>query len=110
MSSPDSIAGDAPARLVHAQQLGDDVAQGVDAVVRRGERDLRHGVLQHPRADRMPLGVVGVQQAVRRCPLDHLGELPSQVHRILHAGVEPLAAVGECTCAASPASSTRPSR
>ena len=30
----------------------------------RAERDLRHGVVQHPGADRVPLGVVGVEQAL----------------------------------------------
>ena len=58
----------------------------------RRERDLRHRVAQHAGRDRVALGVVGVQQAVRRVPLDHLGELPAQVHRILHAGVEALSA------------------
>ena len=64
MSRPESIAGDAPARLVHAQQLGHDVAQRLVAVVGGAERDLRHGVVQHPGTDRMPFGVVGVQQAL----------------------------------------------
>jgi hypothetical protein len=57
--------GDAPARLIQAQQLGHDVAEGVVTVVGAAERDLRHGVLQHPGTDRMPFGVVGVQQALR---------------------------------------------
>ena len=30
----------------------------------RAERDLRHGVVQHPGTDRMPFGVVGVEQAL----------------------------------------------
>ena len=38
----------------------------------------------------MALGVVGIQEAFRRCPVDHLGQLPPQVHRILHTGVEAL--------------------
>ena len=58
----------------------------------RQERDLRHRVAQHAGSDRVALGVVGVQEAVRRCPVDHLGQLPAQVHRILHAGVEALSA------------------
>ena len=41
-------------------------------------------------------------------PLDDLRELPAQVHRVLHADVEALPTRGRCTCAASPASSTRP--
>ena len=52
-------------------------------------------VLRNTRAaDRVALGVVGVEQAFRRRPLDHLGQLPSQVHRILHTGLEALATVG----------------
>jgi hypothetical protein len=75
---------------------------------RAAERDLRHRVAQHAARDRVALGVVGVEQALRRCPLHHLGQLPSEVHRILHTGVEALSPTGECTCAASPASRTRP--
>ena len=56
----------------------------------RPERDLRHRVAQHAGGDRVALGVVGVQEAFRRRPLDHLGQLPSQVHRILHTDVEAL--------------------
>ena len=36
--------------------------------------------------------MIGIQQAVRRNSLDHLAQLPSQVHRILHTGVEALSA------------------
>ena len=56
--------GDVPARLVHAQQLGHGVAQRLAALVGAAERDLRHGVVQHPGADRVPFGVVGVEQAL----------------------------------------------
>ncbi len=52
------------------------------------------GVAQRAGTDRVALGVVGVEQAVRRRPLDHLGQLPSEIHRVLHAGVEALATVG----------------
>ena len=38
----------------------------------------------------MALVVVGVEQTVGRRPLDHLRELPAEVHRILHADVEAL--------------------
>ena len=44
-------------------------------------------------SDRVALGVVGIQETFRRCPVDHLGQLPSQVHRILHTGVEALSTV-----------------
>jgi len=56
--------GDAPARLVHAQQFGHGVAEGLVTVVGAAERDCRHGVVQHPGTDRMPFGVVGVQEAL----------------------------------------------
>src|SRR6266536_5956887 len=36
------------------------------------------------------LGMVGIQEAFWRCPVDHLGQLPAQIHRILHTGVEAL--------------------
>ena len=56
------------------------------------QRDLRDRVAQDAGGDRVALGVVRVQEAVRRRPLDHLGELPAQVDGILHADVEALAA------------------
>ena len=56
--------GDARARPVHAQQLEHRDAEGLAALVGADERDLRHGVLQHPGTDRMPFGVVGVQKAL----------------------------------------------
>ena len=49
------------------------------------------GVSQHPGLDWMALGVVGVEQSFWRYPLDHLGQLPSKVHGILHTEVEALA-------------------
>ena len=57
-------SGDAPARLVHAQQFGHGVAEGPAALVDASERDLRHGVLQHPGTDRVSFGVVGVEEAL----------------------------------------------
>ncbi len=81
------------ARLLHAQQVGNGVAQGIKArVAGAGESDLRHRVAQHAGSDRVAFVVIGVQKAVRRHALDHLGQLPPQVHRILHAGVESLPA------------------
>ena len=49
--------------------------------------------MQHPRPDRVALVVVGVEQDVGRCLLDHLGELPSEVDCVLHADVEALSAL-----------------
>jgi hypothetical protein len=37
-------------------------------------------------------GVVAVQEAVGRLPSDHLAQLPAQIHRVLHTGVEALPA------------------
>jgi hypothetical protein len=37
--------------------------------------------------------MVGIQQAFRPRPLDRLGQLPSQIHRILHAGLQTLSTV-----------------
>jgi hypothetical protein len=34
--------------------------------------------------------MVGIQEAFWGCPVDHLGQLPPQVHRILHTEVEAL--------------------
>ena len=97
-------------RLVQAQQLSHGVAQGVDARVGAGERGLRHGGAQHAGRDRMPLDVVGAQEAFRRCPADHLGQLPAQVHRILDSDLETLPAHRVVHVrGASPARSTRPS-
>jgi len=45
---------------------------------------------QHAGGDRVALGMVGIQEAVWRCLVDHLGQLPSQIQRILHTGVEAL--------------------
>ena len=61
MSSAAKHRRDAPARLVHAQQLGDDVFQGGVTVVAVAERDLGHRVVQHPRRHRMPFRVIGVE-------------------------------------------------
>ena len=48
------------------------------------------GVVQHVAGDRVPFGVVAVQQPLR-CPAADLGgQLPAQVERVLDAEVEPL--------------------
>ena len=67
--------------------------KAVRALVRAAERDVRHRGAQHAGTDRVTLSVVGVQEAVRRCPVDHLGQLPTQIHRILHCGLEALRTV-----------------
>ena len=90
MSRPDILRGQSSARLVQPEELGNDVSQGLRAVIRALKRDMRHRVAQHAGGDRVALGVVGIQQAFRRYSLDHLRQLPSQIHRILHADVETL--------------------
>src|SRR5205807_8571917 len=74
----------------HGEEFVDDVAQSLDVVVGAQECDLRDRVAQHAGGDRVALGMIGVQEAVWRGPLDDRGQLPSQVHRILHTGVEAL--------------------
>ena len=81
---------DTPTRLVHAQQFGHDLPERLVTVVGATECDRRHGVVQHPGADRMAFGVVGVEEALGRRRVDHLGQLPSEVHGVLHPGVEAL--------------------
>jgi len=49
--------------------------KGLGAVVVAAERDLRHRGAQHAGGDRVTLGVVGIQKAFRRRPVDHLRQL-----------------------------------
>jgi hypothetical protein len=56
--------GDVSARLVHAEQLGHGVAQGLVTIVGAAERDLCHGVAQDSGTGGVPFGVVGVQQTL----------------------------------------------
>ena len=47
-------------------------------------------MLERAGSDRVALILIGVQEALRRGPLDHLSQLPSQIHRILHTEAETL--------------------
>ena len=90
MSRPDIIAAN---RLRGSSMLSSSDTVSRSASMRSSARMSATCaiVLRSTRAaDRVALGVVGVQQAFRRCPIDHLGQLPAQIHRILHAGVEAL--------------------
>ena len=69
-----------------------DLPCGLGAIIRAAKGDLRQRVPQDPGGDRVTLGLIGVQQAFGRRPLDHLGQLPSQVHSVLNAEVEALSA------------------
>ena len=93
MSRPEIIAAMRLRGSSMREQLGHGVAQRVGARRRCAASAVCAIVFCSTRAaDRVPLGVVGVEQALRRRPLDHLGQLPAQVHRILHADVEALPA------------------
>ena len=87
---PGDDPGEPFARLVHARQLRHHLDQGLDALVLALERGLSHRVPERAGSDRVALVVVGVQEALRGGPVDHLGQLPSQIHRILHAEAEAL--------------------
>ena len=50
----------------------------------------RHRVLQRAGRGRVSLRLIGVEEAVRCDVLDHLGELPAQVHRVLDTQADPL--------------------
>ena len=93
MSRPNIIAANRLRDSSVHEELGDGVAQGLRAFVRAAERDVRHRGAQHAGSDRVTLGVVGIQEAFRGCPVDHLGQLPSQIHRILHADLEALCTI-----------------
>ncbi len=83
------------ADLLELQQVGEELPQRLDLVQRVQQGLLGLGVEGEPRADRVPLRVVRVQQAGRGPALDGRRELPAEVHRVLHAGVQPLAAERE---------------
>ncbi|GAA2676066.1 hypothetical protein Apa02nite_003500 [Actinoplanes palleronii] len=71
-------------------ELGEDLAQRGHVLVRHEQHPLRPGGLQDPGGDRVPLGVVAVQQLVAGLAADHLGELPAQVEGVLQTQVEAL--------------------
>ena len=87
-------AGEVIARLLHGEDLGHRLPQGFDAIVPAQERRLRHRVAQGPRGRRVALRLVGVEEALGRGAVDDLAELPAEVHRVLHAVLETLAAGG----------------
>ncbi len=64
MSRPEIIAA---MRLRGSSMLSSSVMVSRNASVRvvgAAERDLRHGVAQHAGTDRVPFGVVGVEEAL----------------------------------------------
>ena len=80
------------AGLVHARQLRHQLDQGIHALVSTLEHGQSHGVPKRSGSDRVALVVIRVEEAFRRRPVDHLSQLPSQIHRILHAEAEALSA------------------
>ncbi len=87
-------AGDASGGLFHPHEFGDDRAEGPGAVILPAERDGGHSVAQNARGDGMTLGVVGIEQVVRRGAFHHLGKLPAEVDGILDTDIQALAAGG----------------
>jgi hypothetical protein len=87
---PGEDPGKQLARLVHARQLRHDIGQGFHALVRAQERGFSQRVPKHTGGDRVTLVLVGIQKAFGRGPVDRLGQLPSQVHGILHTQAEAL--------------------
>ena len=90
MSSPEMIPA---SRLRGSSMLASSdttSTRAFDALVLALERGLRHRVPKRAGSDRVALVLVGVQEALRGGPVDHLSQLPSQVHRILHAEAEAL--------------------
>ena len=71
---------------------------------------MRHRVLQDPRADRVPLAVIGVEQAFGGLALDVQGELPAEVDRVLDARAHALGADRQMDVGGVPARKTRPRR
>ena len=86
------LRGELFARLLHPEELAPRCPAAPSCDRPAAQRDLRHRVLQHARRDRMALGVIGVEQALRRRAFDHLRQLPAEVHRVLHTDVEALPA------------------
>src|SRR5215468_3615063 len=78
------------ARLFHSEKVADGFAQSPGSLVRSTERDLRHRVAQDAGSNRVALGMVGIEEALRRCLLNHLRQLPTEIHCILHSDVEAL--------------------
>jgi hypothetical protein len=85
-------AGEQAVHLGQVHQLGEQLTQLVRGGIGVHQCHLCPHVAQHPGADRMAFGVVGVQQAGWR-PATYLGrQLPADVDRVLQPEVEALAA------------------
>jgi len=83
MSKPDSIAAYRLwAGLVHPEELGNGVAQGLRAFVGRAEARPRPSCCAARGNDRVALGMVGIQEASGDVPFDHSGpaSIPDSPH------------------------------
>ncbi len=58
-------------RFFHPKQLGHALTQRLGTIVNAHQRDLRHRRAKHARADRMPLGMIRIQQSVGRRSRDN---------------------------------------
>ena len=89
---PTDHAGQVTADLAVADQLGHHVAQRLYLVAAEEQQALRLGVHQQAFTDRMPLGVVAVQQFRWRPAVHGGGQLPTEIDGVLDARVHALAA------------------
>jgi hypothetical protein len=92
MSRPNIIAAKRLGRLVRPEELS-VVSRKASVRCLSAERHVRHRGAQYAGSDRVTLGVVGIQEAFWGCPVHYLGQLPSQIHRILHAGLQALSTI-----------------
>ena len=86
------LLGQVPVHVLEVHQLRHQPAHRLRARLERDQLHLRAGVVQHVGGDRVPLGLVAVQQPLRRPAVDLGGQFPAQVDRILDAEVESLPA------------------
>src|SRR6202167_3774305 len=86
------LGSDPFARLLHANELQYNFTQGFSAIISTLQCDLCHCRAQHAGRNRMPLDVISVEQAFRRCSFHYLGQLPTLIHCILHTSIEALSA------------------
>src|SRR5471032_1050880 len=87
--APDAFReiGRAVARVDEVTQDGFERAR---TPARPHDGDLRARPVEYPRADRMALGRVAVEQTVRRIATDGRGKLPSEIHRVAQPEVQSL--------------------
>ena len=75
---------------VAARKLRHDLDHGLHALVTALERGLSHRVPERAGSNRVALVLIRIQEALRGGPVDHLSQLPSQIHRVLHTEAQAL--------------------